>query len=333
MGKEHQIFLYAPEGPDVEGASLVECLTDKERIQIFGQDDEHRLPAWPNDAQTGLFNERVAAALKQWQWSNGSGWSNELILLSGGLTHRSIRTALPQALFCEPFVGYEGIMTHLCAFESYAWMHYLYGKWNIINIRWFDTVIHPYADPADFPALNNGRGEYLAFLGRRIERKGLYVAAEIAKVAGMPLWVAGAGTLEAPAGDIRYLGPIDVAERAEFLANARALLMPTIYCEPGGNVAIEAMMCGTPVICPDFGVMSETVKRGVSGSHFRVLREAVEAVQTIGLLDPVRIRSYAHQNFSLRATKPKFEEWFTKLQSLWESGWYQGAIDKSELKV
>jgi glycosyltransferase involved in cell wall biosynthesis len=124
-----------------------------------------------------------------------------------------------------------------------------------------------------------------------------------------------------------------VAERAEFLANARALLMPTIYCEPGGNVAIEAMMCGTPVICPDFGVMSETVKPGVSGFHFRILREAVEAVQTIGLLDPGRIRSYALQNFSLRATKPKFEEWFMKLQSLWGDGWYQGAIDKSELKV
>ena len=111
MGKDHQIFLYAPEGPDVEGANLVECLTDGERIQIFGQDNESRLMAWPDDQQSKLFNERVVGALRKW-----SG-KQETILLTGGRGQMSIRNALPQALFCEPFVGYEGILT-LCAFES-----------------------------------------------------------------------------------------------------------------------------------------------------------------------------------------------------------------------
>jgi glycosyltransferase involved in cell wall biosynthesis len=323
MGKDHQIFLYAPEGPDVEGAYLVECLTNGERVQIFGPDNEGRLKAWPTDKQTQLFNDRVVEALKQWASRSGFGWTHEMILLSGGRSHTPIRNALPQALFCEPFVGYEGILTPFCAFESYAWMHYLYGRYRVENIRWFDTVIYPYADVGEFPFVNQGNGEYLAFLGRRIERKGLHVAADIAKAMKMPLWVAGAGELTVdPATDVKYLGPLDIEERAEFLANARALLMPTIYCEPGGNVAIEAMMCGTPVICPDFGVMSETVKHGETGFHFRVLREAIAALQNIGILDPHRIRSYAHQHFSLHATKTKFEGWLERLQSLWAGGWY-----------
>ena len=323
MGKYHQIFLYAPAGPDVEGAKLVECLTNDERTETFGKDDEHRLPAWPSDAQAKLFNERVIAAL-------GHFWQpQDLILLSGGRTHQPIKAALPQALCCEPFVGYEGLLTTFCAFESYAWMHYIYGKYKIENIRWFDTVIYPYADPSEFPHLNSGNGEYLAFLGRRIERKGLHVACNIAKAVQMPLLVAGAGDMvvDNPGTEVRYLGPLDVGARARFLSDARAVIMPTIYCEPGGNVAIEAMMCGTPVVCPDFGVLSETVKDRCTGFHFRVLGEAVEAIRSTGILDPWVIRSYAHQYFSLHAAQAKFDTWFGRLQSLWGNGWY--AVDKS----
>lgn len=322
MMKDWNITLYAPEGPAVDWVNLIPCLSNSERIKIFGADNPARLPDWPTDAQTAQFNANVILALSK-RYEKG-----DLVLLSAGRTHLPIRDALPQALFCEPFVGYEGILTNFCAFESYAWLHYIYGKYKIENIRWYDTVVTPYADPEEFPQVNTGNGEYLAFLGRRIERKGLHVAGEIAKAANMPLRVAGSGELTIKGGgDVEYVGPLNVAQRADFLANARALLMPTIYCEPGGNVAIEAMMCGTPVICPDFGIMSETVKHGETGFHFRVLSEALAAVQNLGRLDRWNIRRYAFDHFSLRATAPKFSSWFKRLGSLWGDGWY--AVDNS----
>lgn len=326
MGARHEIFLYAPEGPPVKGATLLPCLPEAQRIATFGADDPNRLPNWPTDAQSLLFNRTVAKKLqKRWQ-------PRDLVLLTGGRTHLPITEVFSGPLYCEPGVGYEGIFTDKCAFESYAWMHTIYALGGIRDIRWFDCVIPPYCDPADFPHLNNGKGEYLLFLGRLISRKGPHIALEIAKAAGLPLYVAGAGgrmdgaklvgqdvALE---GDLKYLGPVDVAQRAKVLAGAKALIVPTTYCEPGGNVAIEAMLAGTPVIAPDWGVYSETVTNGVSGFHFRMFQEAVDAVGNTKHLCSRTIRNYALGRYSLDAVGPLYDKWFKQLVTLFELGWY-----------
>jgi glycosyltransferase involved in cell wall biosynthesis len=314
------IFLYAPEGKEVEGATLIPCLRTADRIKIFGSDDPARLHTWPTDQQSETFNTGVIAHLAK-HYERG-----DLVLLAGGRTHMPIANALRQALYCEPFVGYEGILTQFCAFESYAWMHNIYGHYNIKDIRWYDTVIPPFVDMDDFPFTNDGKGKYLAFLGRRIQRKGLLVAAEIAARCNMPLLVAGAGDLRVDEvkAEITYLGPIGVHDRANFLAGARALLVPTFYCEPGGNVVLEAMACGTPVIAPDFGVMSETVLDGITGFHFRLLHEAIRAVEKASDLVPSVIRRHA-EGYSLSATRPKFRKWFNRLETLFGEGWYARA--------
>src|SRR6266403_3224823 len=64
MGPDHTIHLYAPEGPDVIGAILHPCITNTERTEIFGPDNPERLPDWPTDVQTVLFNQRVIQELK-----------------------------------------------------------------------------------------------------------------------------------------------------------------------------------------------------------------------------------------------------------------------------
>lgn len=315
MGDRNEVFLYAPESDPVPGARLIQCLSEHARIAIFGKDDPNRLPDWPTDEQSRLFN--LAATAKIAEHAD----PQNLVLLSGGWTHRPILEALSAMLCAEPFCGYPGILTERVAFESYAWMHSVYAKKGIENIRWYDRVIPPFCDPDEFPHLNNGRGDYLLFVGRMIGRKGPHIALQIAKAAKMPLYVAGAGGDGGFGGDINYLGPVGIEERAKLMAGARALICPTTYVEPGGNVAIEAMMSGTPVIAPDCGVFSETVSHGLSGFHFRTLRTGVDAVETATELRPDKIRAYARERYSLEAIAPKFERWFDDLQQLWGDGW------------
>jgi glycosyltransferase involved in cell wall biosynthesis len=326
MKDRHEILLYAPESVPLDGATLIPCLTDLERQSIFGQDDPNRLPEWPTNEQALRFNLNVITALLD------NAGPTDIILLVAGRTQELIARALPKRLIAEPFVGYYGILDRShCAFESYAHMHSVYARRRIDNIRWFDAVIPPYCDPDEFPHLNDGKGQYLLFLGRLINRKGPHIALDIAKRCGMPLYVAGAGgKMDGNAivgngvrleGDVVHCGPVGIADRAKLLAGAKALLCPTTYCEPGGNVAIEAMMAGTPVITADFGVFAETIAHGVSGFHFRMPREGVAAVEKTSILSPMQIRDYAVSKYSLGAVAPRFDGWLERLSTLFGDGW------------
>jgi glycosyltransferase involved in cell wall biosynthesis len=327
MKDKYPIILYAPEGPPVDGVTLVPCLTDAERTATFGADDPNRLPAWPTDQQTATFNLNVVKNMIV------RLDPDDIIMLVAGYTHFAVAQAFPNHAICEPFVGYEGIIggRSWAAYESYAHMHNVYALKGIRDIRWFDTVIPPYYDPKEFPKCNNGSGDYLLFLGRLIFRKGVHIAAQIADACNMPLVIAGSGATEISANkivapevviegkDLKYVGPVDVKQRAKLIAGARAMLVPTTYMEPGGNVAIEAMAAGTPAITTDFGVFTETVP---SKFRFRTLRDAVAAVERAMKVDNSAIQNYALANFSLRATAPKFQKWFDDLLTLRDKGWY-----------
>jgi glycosyltransferase involved in cell wall biosynthesis len=326
LGRDYNIFVYAPEGPSIPGGNLVPCLTEDTRLKIFGSDDPNRLPSWPTEQQSASFNFYVIRALKK------EIEKEDLILLTAGWSHRPISEAFPAHIICEPGVGYEGILPNShCAFESYAWMHHVYAKKNINDGRWFDTVIPNFFDPDEFPHLNNGKGQYLLFLGRIVQRKGPHIAAQIADKAGYPLYVAGAGgkqvgnDIVAPEVTVRnatYIGPVNIKQRAELLAGARALLFCTTYIEPFGGVMVEAMMAGTPVIATDWGAPTEIVEKFFNGFRFRNFAEALDAVKLVGDCDPFCIQHEARSRYSLKAVAPKYQRWFDQLSSLWKEGWY-----------
>ncbi|MHC5907113.1 glycosyltransferase [Streptomyces sp. S6] len=130
-------------------------------------------------------------------------------------------------------------------------------------------------DPAE---RRTGPGEYLLFLGRLAEAKGvrLLMAAwdEVAAGGGVevPLVIAGSGPLEgevtawaAGRDDVRYVGLYDPARCREALSRAVAVVAPSTWLEAFGLVVVEAMAAGVPAVAAGHGAFVELVEDGVTG--------------------------------------------------------------------
>ncbi len=211
-------------------------------------------------------------------------------------------------------------------------MHHVYGLRGLRNGRAFDQVIPNFFDVDDFLQPKKKPKPYLLFLGRVTQRKGPHIAGQIAKRLGMKLIIAGPGATQAPGGpvvgegceidgDVRYVGEVGRDVRAELIANAACTLVPTIYVEPFGGAAVEAMISGCPVVASDWGAFTETVTPNV-GRRFRTLAQGVQAVREALTLDRRAIARDARALYSLEAVRPRFRAWFDQLATLWGEGWY-----------
>ena len=336
MARKYDIFLYANDQSEVEGVfEHITLLTEEERSGYFGGGFDTVLggkngaPLIWSSAQPywRLANLRAIAEIEKRKQKH------DFLLIIAGDCQLPISHAHPELTCVEWGVGYEGIATGFCAFESYAWMHHVYGLRRIINGRAFDTVIPNYFDPKDFEVESVTKKDYLLYIGRLVQRKGLEIAAEIAKYSGRQLIIAGPGATHSERGlliypegkiegDIEYVGEVGLKDRAKLMREAAATLVPTLYIEPFGGVAVESMMCGTPVVASDWGAFTETVQPQ-GGARFRSLREGVLAVRdVVTRCLPADVQAYAEAHYSLDAVYPKFDHWFESLLTLWRTGWY-----------
>src|SRR4051812_21574756 len=116
-----------------------------------------------------------------------------------------------------------------------------------------EIAAEPRFDPAG-PAL---------VASRLAPEKGVDVAIEACRAAGVPLVVAGDGperpALERMGGDVRFAGKVAPERLAELRASARVALVPTRAAETFGLAAAEAMAAGLPVIASRAGALSELV--------------------------------------------------------------------------
>jgi glycosyltransferase involved in cell wall biosynthesis len=177
-------------------------------------------------------------------------------------------------------------------------------------LNWRGTVYHGL--PTSLYALGDGRGGYLAFLGRISHEKRVDRAVLIARRLGLRLRVAAkvekaeqdyydrvAPLLRDPL--VEFVGEIGEAEKAEFLGGALALLFPIDWPEPFGLAMIEAMACGTPVVAFRRGSVPEVVDDGVTGFVVDSIEEAAQAVERAAGLSRRRCRETFERRFSTPA--------------------------------
>ncbi|HSR52386.1 MAG TPA: glycosyltransferase family 4 protein [Acidobacteriota bacterium] len=62
-----------------------------------------------------------------------------------------------------------------------------------------------------------------------------------------------------------YAGEVDRQQKIAFLSEVDVLCVPTVYREPKGLFALEALANGTPVVLPDHGALPELVDRTRGG--------------------------------------------------------------------
>lgn len=123
-----------------------------------------------------------------------------------------------------------------------------------------------------------GCGDYLLYLGRLTEEKGVRLLMTAwdrfgaRGGPGVPLVLAGAGPLHdevagwaAGRTDVRFLGRQEKAVCRDLIAQAAAVVVPSTWMETFGLVVVEAMAAKVPSVVAGHGALAELVDDGVTG--------------------------------------------------------------------
>jgi len=254
----------------------------------------------------------------------------DLILLPFGHAHAAAIRGLPVlaagAGAIESGIGYYDCLLPWRIYESYAVRHGVMAKEGRHGVQLdsprLEFVAPNYYDVDDWPR-GRGKGDYIAFLGRLTEGKGVAVVLELARRRpDLRFRLAGQGDPdafgEAPA-NVEFVGPL-TTERAEFLGNATAIVAPSRYAEPFCGAVVEAALCGTPAITSDFGAFAETVLHGQTGIRCNTLADFTRALDEVGHLDRGTVRSLARQRYRLETVGQTYADIFRTVQEPLRAG-------------
>lgn len=173
-------------------------------------------------------------------------------------------------------------------------------------------VIYHGLDPSRFECAD-AADDYVCFIGRFSREKGPDIAIDVARNAGLPIYMAGEAHVpdvefakvemepRLKQSHVRYIGPVGVAEKIPLLKNSRALLAPITWEEPFGLILSEAMLCGCPVIAFRRGSTPELVENGITGYLVSSAEEMADIIRPGGKLDSFdrqRCRTHAITRFS-----------------------------------
>lgn len=135
----------------------------------------------------------------------------------------------------------------------------------------------------DRPAARVARPDTVAFLGRFTEVKGVRFlrqawsqVAHDAQRAGVQLTMAGSGPLEpelrawaAADATVQVVGLLPPEACRALVARSLAVVVPSVWPEPFGLTAVEAMCGAVPPVAPDHGSFPDMITSGTDGVLYR----------------------------------------------------------------
>jgi len=204
----------------------------------------------------------------------------------------------------------------------------------------YNFAFHSKAQASDFPfikqpiILGNGfeLSKYtfqekkegpLAWVGRVAPEKGLEDAAYVAAEIGEKLNVWGvienkdyASKISAlyPSGKICWKGFLPTNKLQEELGQCRALINTPKWNEAYGNVIVEALACGVPVVAYKRGGPAEIIKHGETGFLVKAddKKSLLLYLKQIDLIDRKKCREWAENNASSNIFAHKVVSWLKR---------------------
>jgi glycosyltransferase involved in cell wall biosynthesis len=319
----YDIIHYGVEGAETDSNTHINVMTQDEQIELMGHDHSDKTRFYGDDATSNtklyeVFNTRLRDLLKE-RVSN-----TDLVLLPFGHGHWQAVGGQGYNLV-ESGIGYPHVYSEarFKVFESNAWMHVHQGKANR-NGNNYEWVIPNYFD-LDQWTLEDKPDDYIAYLGRICDVKGLQTVVALAKeLPNQKFIICGQGDpkpyLLYP--NIEYKEPIHGMERNTFLGKAKALIMPSQFTEPFGGVAVEAQLCGTPVLSTTFGAFTETIEDEITGFRCYTLGDFIAGYNRIDELDRYYISERARTLYGFERVGKMYDRAFKQIDDLHRDGWY-----------
>lgn len=228
-----------------------------------------------------------------------------------------------EAVAVETGIGYPDPCTIRRVFESQAWRHWIMGKEEREGMGWEsprrEWVIPNYYTLNDWPVSSNPTPigqRTIVFFGRIGESKGCAIIPRLARAhPHLRFVMCGQGDPAPYLGEpnVEYLPPISGLERAAFLGNAAVALFPSRMVEPFCGAAVEAMLCGTPVLTGDYGAFVETNINGVTGYRCMDERAFTESLEWAMSLPREDVARSARDRFATEVCGPMYAQVFDQV--------------------
>jgi glycosyltransferase involved in cell wall biosynthesis len=176
------------------------------------------------------------------------------------------------------------------------------------------------------PVSNSSKDRFAMVMGRICPEKGFHLAIEASRKAQIPLLIAGK-IFPFPAHqkyfesqiipfldrNRKFIGAIGFEKKRRLLTLACCLLIPSLVAETSSLVAMEALLCGTPVIAFRSGALVEIVEDGVTGFLVRNVDEMADALTRVNTLSSNVCREVAKRRFSSDRMTQEYLEVYEKI--------------------